>query len=567
MRIPILTYQPMHIDGNDYRANDLKALASDLRQLTDSGFKIVPLRSVVDAWLDNRGSELNGKLVALACDDGSDFDYVDLPHPTAGTQRSVFNILRDFAADNPGKQDEINITSFVIVSPEARAALDSTCMIGKGWWTDAWWSPAIRSGLMHIGNHSWDHHHESLPHSFSQGVPRGTFLTINSKGLADYEIRLAAEYLREHAPNPGIELFAYPYGESNPYLTREYFPRYGTELGIKAAFTDRAAFLEPGSSRWEIPRFMCGRDWRSPAELQAILDAAADAQRVWVPVRRNTYTLMSPPRDAASTAIFPSESGAGGKASPDLITDEGFRTKFIMVPNILGDWIGEHRKLEGLDIMDFGCGEGTAALALALNFGPRRVVGVDIGPDPERCLPDARAQLGLTELPSNLTLHRVRPGFLHSDEDRFDVVYSWSVFEHVDERLMGGVLKLIRSCLKPDGLFFVQIAPLYYSSEGSHLTHKIDEPWGHLLHQHDVFYEKLQTAAPDESELQALWGTYSTLNRMTADELTGQLRDNGFEILRTYTTKEERDPPQRLKAIFKEEVLTTNQILVLSRPI
>jgi len=44
MRIPILTYQSMHIDGNDYCANDLIVLASDLRQLTDSGFKIVPLR-------------------------------------------------------------------------------------------------------------------------------------------------------------------------------------------------------------------------------------------------------------------------------------------------------------------------------------------------------------------------------------------------------------------------------------------------------------------------------------------------------------------------------------------
>jgi peptidoglycan/xylan/chitin deacetylase (PgdA/CDA1 family) len=306
VKIPILTYQPMHIDGNDYRANDLKALASDLRQLTDSGFKIVPLRSVVDAWLDNRGAELDGKLVALASDNGADFDYMDLPHPTAGTQRSAINILRDFAAGNPDKQEEINITSFVIASPEARAALDSACMIGKGWWTDAWWPAAAGSGLMHIGNHSWDHHHEALPASFSLGVPRGTFLSINSKGLADHEIRRAAEYLREQAPNPGTALFAYPYGEANSYLTRDYFPCYGAQMGIKAAFIARAGFLEPGTGRWEIPRFICGRDWTSPAELQAILDAAAEAQRVWVPVRQPGQVKMSPP--GAGSA---SNAGAG----------------------------------------------------------------------------------------------------------------------------------------------------------------------------------------------------------------------------------------------------------------
>jgi peptidoglycan/xylan/chitin deacetylase (PgdA/CDA1 family) len=272
----------MRIDGNDYRGNDLKALASDLRQVTESGFRIVPLRSVVDAWLDNRGGELEGKVVALACDNGADFDYRDLPHPSAGTQRSMLNILRDFVAEHPGAQDSINVTSFVIASPEARAVLDATCMIGKGWWTDEWWQAAIASGMVHIANHSWDHNHETLPASFSQGVVRGNFLTINSEKLADHEIRRAADYLRSHAANPGTGLFAYPYGQSNDFLTREYFPRHAAELGIRAAFTTRPAFLEPGCGQWEVPRFLFGRDWSSPAELQSILDAASDKRRTWL---------------------------------------------------------------------------------------------------------------------------------------------------------------------------------------------------------------------------------------------------------------------------------------------
>lgn len=299
MRIPILTYQAARIGGNDYGANDLKALASDLRQITKRGFRIVPLRHVVEALLRNEEGELDGKVVALACNGGGDFDYLDLPHPTAGLQRSVLNTLRDFAAEHPREQGQLSITSFVIASPQARAVLDSTCMVGKGWWTDAWWCAAIDSGLMHIANHSWDLNHETLPDSMSPGVRRGTFLAIDSKELADREIRQAAEYLRAHAPNPGTALFAYPYGESNGYLTNEYFPRHGEELGIRAALTAEPAFISPGCDRWAMPRFVCGRDWTSPDELGAILDEAAGAR---IAVRSREANAMSPPREATIAA-------------------------------------------------------------------------------------------------------------------------------------------------------------------------------------------------------------------------------------------------------------------------
>ncbi len=276
----------MHIDGNDYRDNHLKALRSDLRQVTEAGFRILPLRGVVDAWLEGRGGELQGKVVALACENGADFDYRDLPHPGAGTQRSVFNILRDFAAERPGAQELLNVTSFVIASPEARALLDATCMVGKGWWTDDWWKAAAASGLLHIANHSWDYNHETLPDAFAQGGARGTFVNVDSDRLADHEIRRAADYLRSRVPNPGTALFAYPYGQANEFLTREYFPRHAAALGIRAAFTMRPGFLETACGQWEIPRFLFGRDWSSPEELRSILDAAAFGKGAWVAVSK-----------------------------------------------------------------------------------------------------------------------------------------------------------------------------------------------------------------------------------------------------------------------------------------
>jgi peptidoglycan/xylan/chitin deacetylase (PgdA/CDA1 family)/predicted O-methyltransferase YrrM len=284
MRIPILTYQPMYIHGNEYARNHLQALRSDVEHLTHAGFRIVPLRTLVDTWLERGAEALHAKVVALACDDSADFGYRDLPHPGAGTQRSVVNILRDFAARNPGRQPDLHVTSFEIASPQARTALDAACMLGRGWWSDDWWPEAVASGFMHIGNHSWDHNHASLPDSFAAIAKRGGFAAIDRQELADHEIRQAAEYLRRRAPNPGTGLFAYPYGESNAYLAGTYLPARGAELGIMAAFTGRAGFWEAASSRWEIPRFVCGRDWSSPDELGAILRAASGDARTWSPM-------------------------------------------------------------------------------------------------------------------------------------------------------------------------------------------------------------------------------------------------------------------------------------------
>ena len=271
MRVPILTYHSMKIHGAGYAENDLAALAADLEMLRARGLRVVPLAELMRLWRESPHALEEGKLVALTCDDGGDFDFHDLPHPTAGMQRSVLNILRDFSARHPG--DGAHITSFVIVSPEARVELDKSCMIGRGWWNDTWWREAASSGLMDIANHSWDHNHEGLPERFSHGVPRGTFTTIATRELADTEIRRAQEFLRANVPNAGNAFFAYPYGHLNDYLVEEYFPRFGGAIGLEAAFSDIPECLTGSANRWKLPRFVFGRDWTSPEGLARVLDA------------------------------------------------------------------------------------------------------------------------------------------------------------------------------------------------------------------------------------------------------------------------------------------------------
>jgi 2-polyprenyl-3-methyl-5-hydroxy-6-metoxy-1,4-benzoquinol methylase len=563
VRVPILTYHSMKIDGTAYADNHHVALRADLRTVAGRGFSIRPLRTVVDTWLRGDDEALD-RTVALAIDGATDFDFRALSHPRFGPQESILDILRDCADQRDGRSDPPHITSFAVVSPQARAALDASCMVGKGWWSDAWWSDAVASGLMHIGNYSWDHNHDALPATLRESEPYGSFQAIDSPGPADREIRRAADFLGRTAPNPGAGLFAYPYGEANAFLARDYFPAHAGDLGIVAAFTGRAGFLERHADRWQIPRFLCGRDWSSSEDLEALLDFAAEVARPWFAGWHRPVLVSAPPVCAGAR---PEPGPSPAEPDPASFRDElGFKSRYEMVPGVVARSIKPHRPLAGAEIMDFGCGAGEAALGMALNFGAARVVGVDIGPDPARCLAVARQHLGLHALPPNLSLYRVAPGFLHDPKDRFDVVYSWSVFEHIDQRLLGHVLDMIRTSLKPGGLFFVQIAPLFYSAEGSHLAHKLDEPWVHLSTQHDVLEQLLRQAVPDRAEFDGLWGTYTTLNRISGPELIRRLREHGFEILEKQLFEDKRTPPRELLEVFKEDVLETYQIVLLARP-
>ena len=125
MRIPVLTYHSMRIDGNDYATNDHVAFAADLRTLTSLAVRVVPASDIV-RWVrgDDMPPDDGAKLAAVAFDDGPDFDFHDLPHPTWGMQRSMLNIMQDLQRE-VGRQAQpaLHATSFVIVSRDARRTL------------------------------------------------------------------------------------------------------------------------------------------------------------------------------------------------------------------------------------------------------------------------------------------------------------------------------------------------------------------------------------------------------------------------------------------------------------
>jgi peptidoglycan/xylan/chitin deacetylase (PgdA/CDA1 family) len=268
MRVPVLTYHSNNVGGNDYANNDHVALAADLPRIHALGFRIVPLALVVDALLGAAPASAVERAVAISFDDGSWFDWHDLEHPACGPQRSFANVLRDFSAESGSA---VHATSFVIVSPEARAILDQTCLVGRGWWSDDWWPLAEHENLLAIESHSWDHNHHTLPATAAQSGRKGTFRSIDTWADADAEIRQANDWLDTHVRTPRAGLFAFPYGETNDYLVRDYLPERMSEHRLRAAFGTAPRPIERGSDRWNLPRCVCGHHWQSADGLAALL--------------------------------------------------------------------------------------------------------------------------------------------------------------------------------------------------------------------------------------------------------------------------------------------------------
>ncbi len=273
MRVPVLTYHAVNIAGNDYATNDHVALAADLHLIGEMGLRVVPLSWIVDQLLGTAQRDLE-RCVALTCDDGTDLDFFDIDFPPHGVQRSFYNIMMDAASDPRLARSDLHLTCFVIASPEAREHLDRECIFGKGWMSERWWQPAVRSGRIAIENHSFDHNHASIPLPGIGGMQRGSFFPVDNRERADAEIVAAARYIDKAVAPARTTLFCYPYGNVNDYLRRDYFPNLHHVHGMRAAFGDGAQPVQDDSDRWNLPRYICGHHWKSQSELRAILSAA-----------------------------------------------------------------------------------------------------------------------------------------------------------------------------------------------------------------------------------------------------------------------------------------------------
>ena len=146
--------------------------------------------------------------------------------------------------------------------------------LDPGSMNDRWWSGAIDSGFMSIANHSWDHLHPGLTHVVHSRQAKGDFTQVDNQADADGQILAATRYINERTGGRAAPFFAYPFGQYNRFLMKEYFPNGSNGAGIRAAFTVDGRPLHPNEDLWALPRYSCGYNWKSPADLLTLLDSA-----------------------------------------------------------------------------------------------------------------------------------------------------------------------------------------------------------------------------------------------------------------------------------------------------
>lgn len=257
--------------------------------------------------------------------------------------------------------------------------------------------------------------------------------------------------------------------------------------------------------------------------------------------------------------------------------DATFDARYSVAPKVFRDWMKGKLDLADATILDFGADTGVMALGLAQHCRARRVIGVDINENYKNLLNECQGRLGLSELPANLEFHLTRADEPLSEtfaDTTIDCVFSWSVFEHVARPILPTMAAEVARTLRPGGYAFIQIAPLYYSAHGSHLDMLVPEPWAHLTMQLNLFEDRIRNAekaGPYAGETdanfalirEALWSTFATLNRVTADELIALFTDAGLTLTDEYRTKNDATPPAALRAVYNEDVLRTEQIVCL----
>jgi ubiquinone/menaquinone biosynthesis C-methylase UbiE len=165
------------------------------------------------------------------------------------------------------------------------------------------------------------------------------------------------------------------------------------------------------------------------------------------------------------------------------------------------------------DVLDFGCGFGDQAGALAREFGAR-VTGLD-------------KHRGLVAAATQRYGHLAR--FTdHLEAESFDVVLSQDAMEHVDDP--AAALATMARALRPDGRILITFGPPWWAPYGAHMRYFCPIPWlqlwfsertvmavrGRYRHDGASHYEEVE----------------SGLNRLSLARFEQVLQESGLEMIK-----------------------------------
>lgn len=191
---------------------------------------------------------------------------------------------------------------------------------------------------------------------------------------------------------------------------------------------------------------------------------------------------------------------------------------------------GDGISLKGLTLLDVGCGDGILSLGLLEKTGADRVIGVDLVDVDRDELKSIAARNGISEIPTEerLQFNRSTPSSIPLETSSVDVVISWSVFEHVDD--LASLWSEIRRVLKPGGLIFTQIWPMFWSEHGSHLWPWLNDSFIQYKKSQTDIIDSVESAIEDPGLSESVKDLFMSCNRITVDELQQTMLQAGLTI-------------------------------------
>lgn len=216
------------------------------------------------------------------------------------------------------------------------------------------------------------------------------------------------------------------------------------------------------------------------------------------------------------------------------------------VPTAIKDFVGgDGLCLEDKVVADIGNGDGLIDWGVATALKPRELVGFDLeASESAELLRRLKAQgLATNGLPPNLRFKACTPDAIPAKDDSFDVVISWSAFEHIHDPV--ATIKEVRRILRPHGFFFVQTYPFFLSEHGAHLEEWYPEGFAHqepfdsiATRVSPTFAKSRELRPPQVGHARhgnkqpgdAMIWDYLNLNRIRLDELHRALLQGGFWV-------------------------------------
>lgn len=260
------------------------------------------------------------------------------------------------------------------------------------------------------------------------------------------------------------------------------------------------------------------------------------------------------------------------EAVPAAPIDPWITAHYVDVVHQFVTFVAPEYDIKGKSLVDIGCGDGLIDYGL-LNTSLGAITGLDIVPESEKSfagLPDRIRNAGHTP-PTDISRYN------HVDYDgvnmpfadqSFDIVFSWSAFEHVQEvdKVMAEVVRV----MKNDGFAFIQVFPWFASRHGSHLTDHISDSFFHLREEHAATRKSLEKAAKGKPELKEfmlghLWTEFTYLNKISADDFYDAARRSGLVARKVHVISHDEDLVDAPDEYSLSQLMVAGTIMVLTK--